>query len=227
MHPNTTRRTKTWVYGPMGWIGSVHCGKFRCDFIARTCALIAPVQPILHRVLCSNEILPNTPKHYETHTNMSLGSNGVDWVHLCEKFWCDFMARTSALIAPVQPVLHRGSCSNEILPNTSKHSRRTQTWVYGPMGWIGCVRCEKFQNNFMAQTSALIAPVQPDLHRVSYSNEILPNAPKYYETHLNMSLGSNRVDKVCSLRIILMRLRGKNFCINCTSSARFALSFVQ
>ena len=71
----------------------------------------------------------------------------------------------------------------------------------------------------MAQTSALIAPVQPVLHRVSYSNETLPNAPKYYETHLNMSLGFNRVDKVCSLRIILMRLRGKNFCINCTCSA--------
>src|SRR6185312_7894123 len=153
----------------MGWIGSVHCKKFRCDFMTRTCALIAPVQPVLHRVSCSNEILPNTAKHYETHTNMSLGSNGVDWV-----------------------------CS-----------------------------LRKIQNDFMAQTSALIAPVQPVLHRVSYSNETLPNAPKYYETHLNMSLGSNRVDKVCSLRIILMRLRGKNFCINCTSSARFALSFVQ
>ena len=95
------------------------------------------------------------------------------------------------------------------------------------MEWVGSIRYEKLQNDFMAQTCALIAPVQPVLHRVSYSNETLPNAPKYYETHLNMSLGSNRVDKVCSLRIILMRLRGKNFCINCTSSARFALSFVQ
>ena len=81
MHPNTTRCTKTWVYGPLGWIGSVHCEKIRCDFMTRTCALIAPVQPILHRVSCSNEILPNTPKHNEMHTNMSLGSNGVDWVH--------------------------------------------------------------------------------------------------------------------------------------------------
>src|SRR6185437_12510125 len=85
MHPNTTRRTKTRVYGPMGWIGSYHCEKFRCDFMARTCALIALVQPVLQRVSCSNEILPNTPKHYETHTNMSLGSNGVDWVILLRK----------------------------------------------------------------------------------------------------------------------------------------------
>ena len=44
--------------------------------MARTCALIAPVQPILHQVLCSNERLPNAPKHYETHQNISLGSNG-------------------------------------------------------------------------------------------------------------------------------------------------------
>src|SRR6185369_16023790 len=85
MHPNTTRCTKTLVYGPIGWIGSVHCEKFRCDFMAQTCALIAPVQPVLHRVSCIKEILPNTPKHYETHTNMSLGSNGVDWVCLLRK----------------------------------------------------------------------------------------------------------------------------------------------
>ena len=95
------------------------------------------------------------------------------------------------------------------------------------MGWIGCVRRKKFKRNFMVRTCALMAPVQPILHRVSYSNEILPNTSKHYETHRNMSLGSNGVDWVRSLRKNLMRLRGKNFCINCTSSARFAPSFVQ
>ena len=94
------------------------------------------------------------------------------------------------------------------------------------MEWVGCIRCEKFQNDFMAQTCALIAPVQPVLQRVSCSNETLPNAPKHYETHTNMSLGSNGVDWVHSLRKILMRLHGTNFCINCTSSTRFAPSFV-
>src|SRR6185503_7498171 len=95
------------------------------------------------------------------------------------------------------------------------------------MEWVGCIRCEKFQNDFMAQTCPLIALVQPVLQRVSCSNEILPNAPKHYETHQNMSLRSNGVDGVPSLRKIPMRLRGKNFCINCTGSARFAPSFVQ
>ena len=86
------------------------------------------------------------------------------------------------------------------------------------MAWIDCVLCEKLQREFVARTFALIAPVHPVLHQVC-SYETIPNAPKHYETHQNMSLGSNGVDWVCSLRKILMRLHGTNFCINCTSSA--------
>ena len=89
--------------------------------MAQICALIASVQPILHQVLCSNERLPNAPKHYETHQNMSLGSNGVDRVDSLQKLGCEFVARTFALIAPVQPVLHRVSCSNETIQNAPKY----------------------------------------------------------------------------------------------------------
>jgi len=95
------------------------------------------------------------------------------------------------------------------------------------MEWVGCIRCEKFQNDFMAQTFALIAPVQPILHQASCINETIQNAPKDYETHQYMSLGSNGVDQLRSLQKIPKRLRGKNFCINCTSSARFAPNFIQ
>ena len=169
MHPNTTKRTNTCIKGPMGWIGCVHCEKFRCKFIAQTCALIAPVQPILHLVSCSNERLPNAPKHYETHKNRSLGSNSV----------------------------------------------------------YGCIHCENFQCDFMPRTCALILPFQPTLHRVSCSNEIIQNAPKNYKTHQNMILASNGVDRVGSLQKIPLRLRGTNFCMNCSSSARFAPSFMK
>ena len=51
-----------------------------------------------------------------------------------------------------------------------------------------------------------------------------PKTPKWYETHQNMSLGSSGVDRVRSWRKIPMQLRDTNFC---TSSARFALSFVR
>ena len=50
--------------------------------MTQTCALIAPFQPILHRVSSINETLPNAPKHYEAHQNMSLVFNWVDRVRL-------------------------------------------------------------------------------------------------------------------------------------------------
>src|SRR6185503_11106902 len=46
-------------------------------------------------------------------------------------------------------------------PNSIK---RTKMSVYGAMGCIGCVLCEKFRRDFVAQTFALLMPV---LHRVS------------------------------------------------------------
>ena len=49
-----------------------------------------------------------------------------------------------------------------------------------------------------------------------------PNSTKHIKK--NMSLGSNGMDPVLSLRKIPMRLRGTNFC---TSSAHFAPSFVR
>ena len=153
----------------MGWIGYVCCEKSRRDFVARTFALIAPIHTVLHRVSCSYETIPNAPKHYETHQNMSLGSNGVDQVRSLRKIQCDFVARTFVLIEPVQYVLKQVLC---------------------------CYRT-------------------------------IPNAPKYYETHRNISLGSNGVDWVHSLRKILSWLRGTNFCTNWTSSVCFATSFMQ
>ena len=51
-----------------------------------------------------------------------------------------------------------------------------------------------------------------------------PECPQIVETHQNVSLGSNGVDRVRSLRKIPTRLHGTNFC---TSSARFAPIFVR
>jgi len=152
----------------MGWIGCVRCEKFQCDFVARTFALIAPVQPVLHQASCCNETIQNAPNHYETQQYMSLGSNRVGRVH-----------------------------SLRIIPK----------WLHGTNLCINC-------------TSSTI------LHRFSCSNETLPNAPKYYKTHQNKSLWSSGVDRVCSLWKILMRFHGKNLGINCTSSTHFAPGFV-
>ena len=112
--------------------------------MAQTFAIIAPIHPILHRVSCSHEMVPNAPKHYEMQQNMSLGSNGLDRVRLLQKFRCNFLAQTFALIVLFRSVLLRVSCSKKKIPN----------------------------------------------------------APKHNETHQNMSLGSNAVNRVHLLRII-------------------------
>src|SRR6185437_9618487 len=95
------------------------------------------------------------------------------------------------------------------------------------MGWIKCVCWEKLQRDFVARTIALIAPVLYVLQQVSCSYEMIQKAPKYNETDRIISVGSNGVDLVRSLRKIPRSLRGTNFCINCTSSPRFAPSFMQ
>ena len=143
----------------MGWIGCIRCEKFRCDFVSRTFAL---VRPVLHRVSYGSQKVPNAPKWYETRQNVSLGSNGLDRVCSLRK----------------NPTQLRGtnSCNNlsrfvlsfvrqpngfRMHPNSTK---RTKTSVLGPMGWIRCVRCEKFRRDFVARTFALVRPI---LHRVS------------------------------------------------------------
>src|SRR6185437_13372985 len=92
------------------------------------------------------------------------------------------------------------------------------------MVWIGSICCEKFKQNIVARTVALIAPVCPILLRVSCSSETVPNGPKREETHQNMCLGSNGVDQECSLCKILKRHHGMNFCIYCNSLSSFASS---
>jgi len=108
----------------------------------------------------------------------------------------------------------------QTLCNAPKHEFRVQ--------WRGLGEFrKKSRRDFVAQTFALIAPVHPVLHRVWCGYKTIPDAPKQYATHQNMSLRCNGADWVRSLRKIPMWLHGTNFCINCTSSPRFAPSFMQ
>ena len=153
----------------------------------------------------------------------------MDWISCvgCEKLQRDFVAQTFALIAPVQFVLQQVPCSYETSPNAPKYQETDQNFSLGSNvpGWV-CLLRKKSRRHFVPRTFALIALVHPVLHRVSCSYDMLTNAPKQYETHQNMSLGSNGLDQVLWLRKITTRLHGTNFCINCTSSVCFALSVV-
>ena len=187
----------------MGWIASVRCQKLRCKFVAKTFALIAPVQPISYQVSCSNETIKNAPKHYKMHQLMSLASNGVDRVRSLRKTLMRFCGTNFFINCTSSthfaPSFLQQRNKYKMHPNTTKH---TNSCVQRPMSWIRCVRCEKLSCNFVARTSSLIAPIQPVLLRVSCSNETIQNAPKHCETQKYMSLGSNGVGRVHLLRKI-------------------------
>ena len=182
MHPNTRKCTNTWVSIPTRGTGCVHCEKFRCDFMAHTWALIAPFQPVLHRVLCSNETLPNAPKHYKMHQNMNLGSSGMDRVGSLQNV--PMRLRGTNFCINCSSSAHFTLSFNAVMKPSKMHpnaTKRTNTCIKGPMGWIGCAHCEKFRCDFMSQTCALIAPVQPILHRVYCHNkcsQMPPNTMK-------------------------------------------------
>ena len=107
--------------------------------------------------------MPNAPKWYEMHQNVSLGPNGVD------------------LLRSLRKILTQLGGTNF------------------------CTSSARFPPSFVRQLNG------PEC------TQVVRNEPK-------RQFGSNRVDRVRSLRKIPMRLRGTNFC---TSSARFAPSFVR
>ena len=171
-------------------------------------------------------MVPNAPKHYGTHQNMSLGPMG--WISCvrCEKLQHDFMARTFVLIEPVQYVLQQVSCSYETISNAPKYYKMHQNIGIGSNGvdWLCSLR--KIPMWLRGTNLCINWTSSP---RLASSFKQLRNDPKYTQTLWNApkyEFGSNGVDWVRLLRKILMRHHGMNFCINCTSSTRFAPSFV-
>ena len=164
----------------MGWIGCVHCEKSRCDFVAQTFALIAPVHPVLHRVSCSYEMIPNAPKHNEMHQNMSLGSNGVDQVVRCENYNVNYNV---VLIAPVQYVLQQVSCSYETIQNAPKHNGTHQNMSLGSnrldqVRWLRKITMRLRGTNFCINWNQF-SMFSNKFHAVTERTQIIRNAPKH------------------------------------------------
>ena len=117
----------------MGWIGCIRSEKSRRDFVALTFALIAPVHPVLHRVSCSYETIPNASKHYAMHQNMSLGTNGADWVRLLWKIptwlrgmnFCINCTSSPCFASSFMQLRNDPKCS-QTLCNATKHEFRVQ-----------------------------------------------------------------------------------------------------
>ena len=107
----------------MGWIGCVGCKKLQRDFVSRTFALIVPVQYVLQQVSFSYGTIQNAPRFYEALRNISLGSNGVDWVRSLQKI----------------QTWHRGMdfCINEMIPNAPKYYKTDRNNSLGSNGVDG------------------------------------------------------------------------------------------
>ena len=136
------------------------------------------------------------------------------------------MELTFALVAPVQPVLYRASCSNKTIQNASKHYETHQNMSLGPNRVDRVHSLRKIPMRLRGKNFCINCTSSARFAPSSSINETIQNAPKHYETQQYMSLGSNRVGRVHSLRKIPKRIHGTNFCINCTSSSCFAPSFV-
>ena len=109
----------------------------------------------------------------------------IGCVH-CEKLWCGFVARNFALIAPVQTILHRVSCSYETLLNASKHYATHQNMSLGSyrVDWVWSLRkiptwlhCTNFCIN--CTSSHYFVPSFMQLRNDPKWTQTLWNSPKH------------------------------------------------
>ena len=168
----------------MGRIGCVRSKKSRRDFVARTFALIAPAHPVLHRVSCSYETIPNPPKHNEMHQNMSLGSNGVDHVHWLRKFptWLrdtNFCTSSAHFAPSFVSQLNSPKCTKIVWTHQKmslgsngvdqvRSLWKITTWLRGTNFCINCTWSVCFETCFM------------QLRNDPKCTQIIQNIPKHY-----------------------------------------------
>src|SRR6185437_16166823 len=88
-----------------------------------------------HVVTKRSQMHSNTMQH-----NKTCVSGPIGWIGCIrrEKSRHYFLARTFASIAPVHPVLRRGSCSYEMIPNAPKHDATHQNMILRSNGadWV-------------------------------------------------------------------------------------------
>ena len=155
--------------------------------MAQTFAIIAPVQYVLQQVSCSYETIPNAPKYYEMDRNISLGSNGPDWVcSLCKNPDVTSCHELFALIAPLHPVLHRVSCSYEKIPNAPEHYETYQNMSLGSNGvdqvlWLRKITTRLHGTNFCINctSSVCFTTSFTQLRNDPKCTEVLQNRPKH------------------------------------------------
>ena len=160
----------------MGWIGCVCCKKFRRDFVLRTFAL---VRPVLHSVSKANQTIPNAPKQYKRHQNITLGCNGIGCVR-CEKFRCDFV-ETKFLhqFGPFCTEFHKANnCPKytQIVLNAPKHEFGVQ-W-----GGTGEFVVKNSDVTFCYELLHQFSPFCSEFRKATKRSQMRPNSMKRTKT---------------------------------------------
>ena len=161
-----------------------------------------------HAVTKRSQMHPYTTRCIET---LVLGP--MWWIGSvrCEKSRRDFVAPAFALTVLVHPVLHRVLCSSETFPNGPKHYEKHKNMSLGSNG-VDQVRSSWKVTTLLRGMNFCMNCISSVCFATSFMQLwIVPKTPKYYETHRNISFGSNGVDWVRSLRKIPTWLRGTNF----------------
>ena len=139
----------------------------------------------------------------------------------CEKLWCDFVARTSSLIALVQSVLHQVSCSNKTNPKCTQTVRNKPILEFrlqwGGSGAFGAKYSDKTSFSNFCTSSTRFAPRflwQPNGLKCT---QIVRIAPKH---KFMVQWGGSGA-------FVVKNSDATSWPNFCTSSARFAPSFVR
>ena len=104
----------------------------------------------------------------------------------CEKFRCDFVSRTFALVRPVLHRVCKATKWSRMHPNSTKCTR---TSVWGPMGRIECVRCKKFRRDFVARTFAVVRPFCTEFRKATKRSRMHPNSTKCTKKSVSGPMG--------------------------------------
>jgi hypothetical protein len=198
----TTKRNKHESWVKRGGLGAFVAENSTASFFAPKVA-----KTVLQGEFCNVCTVEN--RNYKNATNMSLGSNGVDWVRSLRKIQLRVFLLQKSLKRPPGRALRRLYRRKPKLRKRNKH----ESWV--KRGGLGAFVAENSTASFFAPKVAKTV-LQGELCNVCTVEN------RNYENATNMSLGSNGVDWVRSLRKIQLRVFLLQKSLKQSSRASFA-----
>jgi glycyl-tRNA synthetase beta subunit len=164
------------------WVRSLR--KFNCRFFVPKVAKTALLGEF-------RTIVPSKTRNSENATNMSFGSNGVDWVRSLRKIQLqDFLFQKSLKRTS------RASFAPLFVENRNSENARNMSFGSNGVDWVRSLRKIQLQD-FLFQKS-----LKRPSGRVC---AVVPSKTETPKTATNMSFGSNGVDWVRSLRKIQLQ----------------------